>query len=177
PALTRWDHNIVGYSSCGYFMTFIQLLPVTVLAFAALKNDGSVVTWGAPSYGGYSDDKDFSGGVKSIHATVSAFAALKADGSVVAWGGSYGGQLTQEVAEGRFESISSSDNAFIATQSDSNKMIWGKSCSETFLNNNLLNYVKSIYSVGNISTLFLRENGSLVGCGIYGTFAPDLRGR
>ena len=56
--------------------------------YAALKDDGSVVTWGDPDYGGDSSSvsNELSSGVKEIHVGSGAFAALKEDGSVVTWG-------------------------------------------------------------------------------------------
>ena len=59
-------------------------------AFAALKEDGSVVAWGEPIYGGGDSSavaSSLSSGVSSIVSNYSAFAALKEDGSVVTWGG------------------------------------------------------------------------------------------
>jgi hypothetical protein len=57
-------------------------------AFAALKADGYVVTWGAPSFGGDSSAvaTQLSSGVSQIFSSSAAFAALKANGSVVTWG-------------------------------------------------------------------------------------------
>jgi hypothetical protein len=65
-------------------------------AFAALRSDGSVVTWGIPNHGGDSRGVDFDGpnnnlSVSQIFSTNSAFAALRSDGSVVTWGYSYYG--------------------------------------------------------------------------------------
>jgi len=63
-------------------------------AFAVLKADGSVVTWGGGGNGGDSNAvaSQLSSGVSQIFSTEYAFAALKADGSVVTWGsGEYGG--------------------------------------------------------------------------------------
>ena len=58
-------------------------------AFAALKDDGSVVTWGYYEHGGDSSSvsDQLSSGVTQIFSTGSAFAALKDDGSVITWGG------------------------------------------------------------------------------------------
>jgi len=62
-------------------------------AFAALKSNGSVVSWGKSSY----DSSDITtpaglSGVTQLFSTEYAFAALKSDGSVVTWGDSrYGG--------------------------------------------------------------------------------------
>lgn len=60
----------------------------TERAFTAIKNDGTVVSWGNPAYGGDSSGVDFSGGVKAITSSQNnrAFSALKNDGSVVTWG-------------------------------------------------------------------------------------------
>ena len=63
-------------------------------AFAALKEDGSVITWGDFNFGGDSSSvsNDLQSGVAQIFSTWSSFAALKEDGSVIAWGdSSYGG--------------------------------------------------------------------------------------
>ena len=57
-------------------------------AFAAIKLDGSVVTWGTGHVGGNSENvkEDLESGVIEIVSAKNAFAALKANGSVVAWG-------------------------------------------------------------------------------------------
>ena len=73
-------------------------------SFAALKSDGSVVTWGAKIAGGslsYTDSKtvaasgDLSSGVVGIYAPNSdyggAYIALKNDGSIVSWGNAKNG--------------------------------------------------------------------------------------
>jgi hypothetical protein len=63
-------------------------------AFAALRSDGSVVTWGDGYYGGDSSavagQLDGTVDVKQIFSTDYAFAALRADGSVVTWGANGG---------------------------------------------------------------------------------------
>ena len=57
-------------------------------AFAALKSDGSVVTWGNSALGGSSIfvASSLSSGVIEIFSNKGAFAALKSNGSVVTWG-------------------------------------------------------------------------------------------
>ena len=57
-------------------------------AFAALKSDGSVVTWGI-SNGGDSSCKssELQSGVQKVYGGMHYFIALKSDGSVVYWGG------------------------------------------------------------------------------------------
>ena len=55
--------------------------------FAAILEDGSVVTWGDADSGGDSSAvRDQLRGVQQIQATAGAFAAILADGSVVTWG-------------------------------------------------------------------------------------------
>jgi len=50
----------------------------TANAFAAIKSDGSVVTWGRSSYGGDSSSvsSDLTSGATHIYSTYSAFAAI-----------------------------------------------------------------------------------------------------
>ena len=60
----------------------------TEAAFAALKSDGTVVTWGYSNSGGDSSSvaSQLNSGVTKISSTDGAFAALKSDGTVVTWG-------------------------------------------------------------------------------------------
>ena len=64
-------------------------------AFAAILEDGSVVTWGNVDYGGCSSAVQGQlKTVQQIQSTSGAFAAILADGSVVTWGArDYGGGL------------------------------------------------------------------------------------
>ena len=56
-------------------------------AFAAILEDGSVVSWGNEDSGGDSSAVgDQLKGVQQIQATYDAFAAILKDGSVVTWG-------------------------------------------------------------------------------------------
>merc|ERR1711972_405763 len=66
----------------------VRELVSTHQAFAALKDDGSVVSWGRAQYGGDSTAvaAQIGSGVVQIAGTKSAFAAMKDDGSVVCWG-------------------------------------------------------------------------------------------
>ena len=66
-------------------------------AFAALKDDGSVVTWGSGLFGGNSSAvaSELQQDVVDVVASTSAFAARRSDGSVVVWGDqSAGGDAT-----------------------------------------------------------------------------------
>ena len=73
----------------------------TIVAFAALKEDGSVVTWGDDDSGGDSESvaTQLSSGVVNIFSTYDAFAALKEDGSVVTWGDEDSGGYSKREAQ------------------------------------------------------------------------------
>ena len=94
------------YTSDGVFVSIKDKLQGGVIeivsnqmAFAALKFDGSVITWGSSFYGGdYSQlTKGLQSGVKHIYATSTAFAALKEDGSVITWGSALDGGYSNSV--------------------------------------------------------------------------------
>ncbi len=103
-------------------------------AFAALKADGSVVTWGYAGNGGDSSAvaSQLNGvvDVTQIYSTGSAFAALRVDGSVVTWGhASYGGN-SSAVADhlnGAVDvtQIYSTWHAFAALRADGSVVTWG----------------------------------------------------
>jgi hypothetical protein len=108
----------------------------TEYAFAALRTDGSVVTWGDSYYGG-----DSSGVAAALNGTVDvtqifsteyAFAALRTDGSVVTWGVSYYGGNSSAVAaalNGTVDvtQIFSTGAAFAALRTDGSVVSWGDS--------------------------------------------------
>eukprot|EP00438_Fugacium_kawagutii_P036591 Skav223943 [mRNA] locus=scaffold1465:385569:403251:+ [translate_table: standard] len=65
----------------------VQRVVATSRAFAALRADGKVVTWGAASYGGDSEDvQDQLIDVQQLSASHSSFAALTAAGQLICWG-------------------------------------------------------------------------------------------
>ena len=125
-------------------------------AFAALKTDGSVVTWGASTAGGNSYVNDgapsnnniinvsssLSSGVVAVYSNPFCFAAVKTDGSVVTWGwGPFGGNLGKiydyvnsaliEVSDvssdltSGVSKIFSTNNAFAALKNDGSIVTWG----------------------------------------------------
>ena len=67
----------------------VQQILSTDKAFAAVKSDGSVITWGASNRGGDSTavKDDIASGVRQIYSMDGggAFAVLKSDGSVITW--------------------------------------------------------------------------------------------
>ena len=103
-------------------------------AFAVVQENGSVVTWGAPSYGGDSSGVptgSLSSGVVQVFNTVSAFAALKSDGTVVTWGTGSDGGDSSSVSGGSLNDgtkvcqIYATEKAFAALKEDGSVVTWG----------------------------------------------------
>jgi hypothetical protein len=103
-------------------------------AFAALKSDGSVVTWGDSDIGGDSRGvaSQLRSGVQQIFSSGHGFAALKSDGSVVTWGmsrwriGDDSSDFVSQLRSGVQQIFSASD-AFAALKSDGSVVTWGES--------------------------------------------------
>ena len=103
----------------------------TSSAFAAVKDDGSVVTWGNSSDGGDSStvSDDLSSGVTQIYSNNVAFSALKGDGSVITWGHSSGGGDSSVVSDGLSSGVTeicSTYYAFAALKVDGSVVTWGR---------------------------------------------------
>jgi len=101
-------------------------------AFAALKNDGSVVTWGDDRYGGNSSSvsSSLTSGVVALCASGSALAALKSDGRVITWGSGDDGGNSSSVSSSLTSgvvAIYSNSYAFAALKSNGSIVVWGRS--------------------------------------------------
>jgi len=103
-------------------------------AFAALRADGAVVTWGYRAYGGDSAvvASALSGSidVTAVYANKTAFAAVRADGSVITWGAAGNGGDSAAVAAALNGSIDvvrivATDSAFAALRADGSVVTWG----------------------------------------------------
>ena len=142
-------------------------------AFAAICEDGSVVTWGAYGSGGNSssvaNELDGSIAVTRVFSNDVAFAALREDGSIVTWGGSGGDSSTvAEELSGtvKIEQVFSSEQAFAALREDGSVVTWGwdklggdSSAVAKELNGSV--DVNQIFST-RFAFAALRENGSVV---------------
>jgi hypothetical protein len=99
-------------------------------AFAALRSDGSVVTWGKSYYGGDSSAvaSALNGtlDVVQVFSTGEAFAALRSDGSVVTWGSSDSSAVARAL-NGTLDVVQvfSTGLAFAALRSDGSVVTWG----------------------------------------------------
>ncbi|MFM8526277.1 MAG: RCC1 domain-containing protein, partial [Cyanobacteriota bacterium] len=138
-------------------------------AFAALKADGSVVTWGDGGTGGNSSGVagQLSSGVTQIYSNYYAFAALKADGSVITWGSStQGGDssgVASKISSGVTE-IFSKDYAFAALKADGSVVTWGDldfGGNSSGVASRLSSGVTQIFSTGR-SFAALKADGSVV---------------
>jgi hypothetical protein len=92
-------------------------------AFAALKSNGTVVSWGDASYGGTTPAG--LGGVTQIFSNTWAFAALKSNGSVVSWGYPMLGGYTTPAGLGGVTQIFTNSWASAALKSDGTVVSWG----------------------------------------------------
>jgi Ca2+-binding RTX toxin-like protein len=122
-------------------------------AYAALRTDGSVVTWGGSWSGGdssvngwdYNTNTNMSKSVAAelngsvdvtnVYTNGQSFAALRADGSVVTWGSTWGGGDSSAVAsqlDGSVDVVSiqtNSGGSYAALREDGSVVTWGQSWS------------------------------------------------
>ena len=98
-------------------------------AFAAILEDGSVVTWGSPGEGG--DSSAVCGQLRNVQQVqgTSAFAAILADGSVVTWGHPFHGGDSSRVKDQlrNVKQIEATECAFAAILQDGSVVTWGDS--------------------------------------------------
>ena len=148
-------------------------------AFAALKDDGSVVTWGNGSNGGDSSAvaDQLSGDVRDVFSNSGAFAALKADGSVVTWGDTAWGGDSSAVADqlsGGVTDVFSNGFAFAALKKDGSVLTWGDSAwggDSSAVADKLSGGVTDVFSA-DVAFAALKDDGSLVTWGL-GSFGGD----
>ena len=117
----------------GVITSGVVALYSTGNAFAALKTNGSVSTWGAnggnQTVGGTSPSvaSSLTSGVVEIYTNENALAALKSDGTVITWGfGSWGGSSTS-VDLTNVVDIFSGKYAFAALKSNGSLVTWPSS--------------------------------------------------
>ncbi len=138
-------------------------------AFAALKSNGSVVTWGSYKHGGNSSaiKSDLSSGVIYIASTGSAFAALKSDGSVVTWGSTASGGISTDVSQNLLSgviTIASTLKSFAALKTNGSVVTWGSSSyggNSSNISFQLASNVVGLYSNG-YAFAALKSNGSVI---------------
>jgi uncharacterized protein YjdB len=135
-------------------------------AFAVLKQDGSVITWGDSSGGGNSSAVQTElTNIKTITSSGFAFAALKNDGSVITWGSDHHGgdsELVQDQLH-NIQSITANNGSFAALKNDGTVVTWGNQSYGGYsdhVKGQLVN-VKAVYH-SNIGAAALKEDGTVV---------------
>lgn len=91
-------------------------------AFAALRSDGTITSWGASHVGGA--NAPTGNGFVEVVSNQYAFAAIKEDGSIRTWGDPNAGGAFTPPGNG-YVQISSSGGAFAALKSDGSIFAWG----------------------------------------------------
>ena len=127
--VVSWGNPRYGGESSGvqHLLKNVEQIVHCGDSFAAIRQGGSVVTWGNRC-ANTDDVKDLLlSGVQAIQATHHAFAALKIDGSVVTWGNmDRGGDSTsvqhalQDVCH-----VQSTGANFVAETSSGQLVLWG----------------------------------------------------
>ncbi len=134
----------VGHSAPNNYSSPVDLTEISEIysteeAFAALKTDGTVVTWGRDYQGGDSSKVDLTD-IKQVYSNNSAFAALKNNGTVVTWGSAlYGGNGTVATWESNARiiysnpvdltnivEVFSTSRAFAGLKTDGTMVTWGE---------------------------------------------------
>ena len=126
----------------------------------ALKDDGSVVTWGLPI--GVVTAAVFNLNCNLVSQDLSTSAALKDDGSVVTWGNEYGdgNSVSTKLGSGVVDIIGC-DGAFAALKDDGPLLLGGLAAEGTAMSVELESGVSQIFSTGHAFAA-LKENGSVV---------------
>ncbi|CAE7036625.1 unnamed protein product [Symbiodinium sp. KB8] len=123
-----WGNELAGGGSTD-LPTRISRLFATNEAFAAIRIDGTVATWGDPASGGNSDAvQHLLHDVQELFATKAAFAALRSDGSVITWGSPmYGGNScrVEHQLQGGVARVYAAECAFAAVRTDGSLVTWG----------------------------------------------------
>lgn len=162
---TDYNYGAVSTSVSGY--SDIVSLYSTNYAFAALRTNGNVVTWGNIYYGGDSSNVTLNlTGIINISTTNGAFAALKSTGTVVTWGDSSSGGDSSSVSASLTNVISlyNGYSAFVALKSNGSVITWGDQTNggnSSSVSNDLSAGVISIYTTGGAFAA-LKSNGKVV---------------
>lgn len=155
----------------------------TESAFAALKKDGSVVTWGNENYGAdqSSNNVELAADTYKLYSNLYSFCALKRDGTIVTWGDqTRGGNNAYNRSGGvptNVVKVFSHKNGFIALKKDKTIVTWGNEKSKinhstygvngTLHNNttpiSILENVLEIYAATSKEIYFaIKTNGDIV---------------
>ena len=142
-------------------------------SFAAIKSDGSVVSWGSVSNDGGEEVIRYvkEGPFKQIFSNRHSFAAIRADGKLITWGnggrGGEKGKAKDDLQEG-VEQVFSTRRSFSALKSDGSVISWGKDeegGDNSLAADQLSSDVVKLFSTGT-SMAALKSDGSVVTWGL-----------
>jgi alpha-tubulin suppressor-like RCC1 family protein len=164
-----YPRGTIYTAASGNITSNVTAVYSTSEAFAALKSDGSVVTWGSTYRGGDSSAvaASLTSNVKAVYANTSAFAALKTDGSVVTWGDATTGGNSTAVAGSLASNVTAvyaTEIAFAALKADGSVVTWGDAQfggNSTAVAGNLTSNVTAVYS-NQAAFAALKTDGSVV---------------
>ncbi|HEX9059879.1 MAG TPA: X2-like carbohydrate binding domain-containing protein [Clostridia bacterium] len=129
----------------------------------ALKEDGTVVAWGA-NYFGQCNIPDGLSGVKAIAAGRDHTLALKKDGTVVAWGNNEYGQCTTPDGLSGVKAIAGGMHHTVAIKEDDTVVAWGDNEYDQCTIPDGLSGVEAI-AAGWWHTVALKKDGTVVAWG------------
>lgn len=162
--IVTWGNKTAGGDFAYIDEDDIQDIYSNNFAFAAVRKDGSVVTWGQDGFGGDSSSVHLLNNVNTIVPSSGAFAALKNDGSVIAWGDEGMGGDASKVQSQLHNVISiqaSSSGAFAALKADGTVVTWGAAESGGNSEGVDLTNVTQLFS-NNYSFAAMKGDGSVV---------------
>ena len=152
-----------NYRSSDFTNATFKAIATGEMHSLALKEDGTVVTWGDNQYGRATMPTGLRG-VKAITAGVWHSLALKEDGTVVGWGLDNVGQVKVPIGLVGVIAISAGAYHSIALKEDGLVVAWGHSYLGITSVPLELNHVKAI-SAGGDHSLALKEDGTVVAWG------------
>ncbi|MEG5635202.1 hypothetical protein V1577_06885 [Enterobacter bugandensis] len=158
-------HNMNVPDDIAALEDIVKIVP-SLKFFAALRSNGSVVTWGESNYGCEQVPADIAALTDIIDVQVAgeaAVAVLRENGTVMAWGGPTSGSVPEGL--NNVVALSGVRGAFAALKSDGTVVGWGLYTTEGM--EELLTHVCGVYSNGN-SFWALKEDDTVVAWGDQG---------
>ena len=122
--VVAWGSNTQGQINVPASATNVVAVAAGWYQSLALRNDGTVIAWGA-----ISSVPNGATNVVGIAAGVSNNLALKADGTVLCWGDNSWGQTNVPVFQTNVVSIAAGNFHNLALMADSTVVAWGKNAN------------------------------------------------
>ena len=159
--VVAWGSNTQGQINVPASATNVVAVAAGWYQSLALRNDGTVIAWGA-----ISSVPNGATNVVGIAAGVSNNLALKADGTVLCWGDNSWGQTNVPVFQTNVVSIAAGNFHNLALMADSTVVAWGKNANgQTSVPTGLTNVIA--VSAGAEHSMALKDDGTVV---IWGGF-------